>query len=289
MVLAMVPAVQGLVVHQAAFDEGCILPFGVVATATRGGRTMRQTKAQLEEALKNAIDIKNQEYNHGLQLAGTVRGQAATIRSLQAEVATLRAEATERVQRHNREMEAVHKRASAPFKRNDFEHMTTEQLRSGAEEIINECRRKGMLEAEGLTARHKELLASTDLELMDTMAKNYAARALQLRREKEAREQAKPVIDSRPLIQRLDANTQAQLYQKTTNWWRGTPAKPPLSGTGALCWCGNLTIRGQCPEHTQKWAGDERCTCGRLFRFCKESATQGHWHKPVMAPRVSER
>lgn len=51
------------------------------------------------------------------------------------------------------------------------------------------------------------------------------------------------------------------------------------------CWCGVLLIRGQCQVHTQNWAGDERCNCGRLFSFCKEEYRTGHsatkaWHTP---------
>lgn len=53
----------------------------------------------------------------------------------------------------------------------------------------------------------------------------------------------------------------------------------------ASCWCGVLMVRDQCQVHTNRWVGDERCNCGRLFSHCKEEYTSGRaptaaWHEP---------
>lgn len=118
---------------------------------------------------------------------------------------------------------AVKERAKAPFKRGDFESMTRQQLVSLIEEAINEARRKGMVEAEGLLARHREHSNETDLEMMRGVISTYQARttAIELdkrKREDQAREPVK--LDTRTLPELSSFSAPAF---KAPGWWRSDP------------------------------------------------------------------
>ena len=226
----------------------------------------KMTKAQLEAKLATVTASLQSTTSDRDAWRERVNNQAPVIRNLHDSLSA-------QTRAHQEERSRWQERVSAPYKRQDFEGLTTEQLRTAAAEIIAECRRKNLLEVKGLVARHREMLESTDIELMDGMARTYAERANRLRLEKKTREQSKPNIDTRTLRQKLDAATQMTLNGGSA------PYRYAIAET-LKCWCGTSLIRGQCPTHTTVWHGEERCFCGRSFAFCKSERARGHWHAP---------
>jgi hypothetical protein len=290
------------------------------------------------------------------------------------------------------------------FERRDVESMTRPQLVSLIEQAINEARRKGMTEAEGLLSRHRELTNTTDLELMRGIVKTYQDRISAAEHEAEvAKLKAAPVkLDTRPLSEKLQpagvpptgTSIKNSSAFQPPGWWRvgyapqidrlpelsvNPPAKSAatpsdfrtfdekalriqaqpkydaftdytrltvpgtkggtyiLSRTGSVfrcscpawtfsplpaekrtckhlkghfgaaaeaqrvanavpppsssthCWCGAQLTRGQCPEHTRDWKGEELCDCGRKFASCKAAyhtisvAQRAKGHQPKLA------
>lgn len=261
----------------------------------------------------------------------------------------------------------------APVTRNQLEGLSRERLVSLIEEAINEARRKGLVEAEGLLSRHRELTNETDLEMMRGVVRTYQDRIAQVEEQRTRNHKAAttPVkLDTRPLAEKMKpAGFRAPdwWFNETGNFEVRSPAsvvyqtpKPPtptgsfgewskaadtiesnakysklgvggtvtVPGTSggtyiltrhpdllgiphlscscpswrfqkndtrrrtckhlmgyfgngaelervtkplvtAHCWCGKSLVRGQCPEHTRDWKGEELCACGRKFASCK--------------------
>lgn len=116
------------------------------------------------------------------------------------------------------------------FERVEFEKLTRAQLLSLIEGAINEARRKGMTEAEGLLSRHRELSSETDLEMMRGVVTTYTARiaALEAERTKRAAQAVAPVkLDQRPLSEKLRPAGSTPPRAKSfaaPDWWG---LKPP--------------------------------------------------------------
>jgi hypothetical protein len=91
--------------------------------------------------------------------------------------------------------------AKKVFERHNFEAMTREQLISFAEGAINEARRKGLIEAEGLASRQLRLSRETDLDLMRGVVKEYQSRIAEVEAELKEFEHTKVTTkaDTRPL------------------------------------------------------------------------------------------
>jgi len=242
----------------------------------------------------------------------TVNTQAATIKRLQQQIATAdEVEEDERerqaqchsdalkykneeIERLRRAVNEAPKRAQEPYARKDFEAMKAPQLRSFIEEAINEARRKGMLEAEGLVSRHRGLSNQTDLEMLRGMVRNYQERITALELDLKVREKAKQVpvkLDTRPLVDKLSPETKSALGSFDQNgtwrtvhppaWWRTqltteervkaeVEERRNKEEATRRCWCGYPLVRGQCEVHTLNWQGNEHCVCGRMFATCIE-------------------
>lgn len=115
---------------------------------------------------------------------------------------------------------------AAPFTRQDLEGMTRLRLVSLIEEAINEARRKGLIEAEGLVARHRILEQETDLEVLRGVVQKYQERISEIeRRLKTATEQAKTAVklDTRPLQEKF---TPAGIGP--ARWWSEPPRSQQL-------------------------------------------------------------
>lgn len=114
------------------------------------------------------------------------------------------------------------RRAQRVFERHDFEAMTREQLVSFAEGAINEARRKGLIEAEGLATRQLKLSRETDLDLMRGVVKEYQGRIAEVEAELKANEQAQKKFeaDTRPLSAKLETAQPAAF--KSPTWWNAT-------------------------------------------------------------------
>jgi hypothetical protein len=121
------------------------------------------------------------------------------------------------------------------FERHDFEAMTREQLVSLAEGAINEARRKGMLEAEGLLSRHARLSRETDLELMRGVVREYQGRIAEVEQHIKDGLGAPIKLDTRPLAAKLDGTA---VHSKLTpfkppGWWRIEPSTISAAGAAA--------------------------------------------------------
>lgn len=125
------------------------------------------------------------------------------------------------------QLNTAQKRNTDVFERRNFEAMNRQQLVSLIEQAINEARRKGMIEAEGLLTRHRELDTQTDLELMRGVVKSYQERIAQVemqQREEASARQTK--IDTRPLGEKFKAQfptpstTTATMDYVAPGWWR---------------------------------------------------------------------
>lgn len=106
------------------------------------------------------------------------------------------------------------------FERHDVEAMTRQQLVSLIEQAINEARRKGLVEAEGLVSRHRELTNETDLELMRGVISKYQARIAAIEADKAARakQTTMPVVlDTRPLAEKIQTSTKSGWA-----WWQSS-------------------------------------------------------------------
>lgn len=178
---------------------------------------------------------------------------------------------------HANALKALKSRAEAPFTRGALDGMTLIQIRTLAEEAINECRRRDMVEAEGLAQKHRKFADTTDLETLTNLERTYHEQA----------ERARQVLAAEQERARKAAAVQTPLYTAlapmATRSWSGRRENVPV------CHCGLTLTRGQCPEHTQRWTGSERCVCGRAFFFCKDEFNAGHnhnGHKPTMVPEA---
>lgn len=128
--------------------------------------------------------------------------------------------------RYEDQLSALRKANAELFTRHNVEAMTRPQLISLIEEAVNEARRKGMVEAEGLMTRHTALTRTTDLELMRGVVREYQERIAALeQQEREAEERAKSTVklDTRLLAEKLMPAGQMILTPKPHDdkqWWR---------------------------------------------------------------------
>lgn len=119
------------------------------------------------------------------------------------------------------------------FERRDVEHMTRPQLVSLIEQAINEARRKGLVEAEGLLSRHRELNDETDLEMMRGVVAAYQARIARVEelRSTRAAEKAAPVkLDGQKLADKYptpSTTPAAVTFQAPRWWWVDTTKSQP--------------------------------------------------------------
>lgn len=181
---------------------------------------------------------------------------------------------------HDKTVRSFQLRKEAPFTRSSLEGMNLVQIRSLAEEAINECRRRDMVEAEGLAHKHQKFAVQTDLETLEGLARTYANEAAAKKRQLDAEEAArKRAAAPKPIYEALKPAPVKSEF--------GLFYNKPHQEYLPVCWCGKVLTRGQCPEHTQHWTGSERCTCGRAFFFCKEEFNAGHnhnGHAPTLVP-----
>lgn len=106
--------------------------------------------------------------------------------------------------------------------RKDFESLTRAQLISLIEGAINEARRKSMVEAEGLVAKHRELTDETDLETMRGVVLTYQSRIAAIEADKaaKARAKAEPIkLDTRPLADKLAPKDKLRYEERTLPWY----------------------------------------------------------------------
>lgn len=126
---------------------------------------------------------------------------------------------------HGVELAEARRRAQAPFTRADVERMTRVQLVSLIEEAINEARRKGLVEAEGLLSRHRELTDETNLEVMRGVVKTYQERIAVIEKERADKARAE--------AQRVQLDTKltnpAQAVYQAPPWWKAEPTPPPAN------------------------------------------------------------
>ncbi len=225
-----------------------------------------------------------------------------------AELAEERSKLHSEQERHKRDLAEVKARAVAPFTRKDLEGMSSAQLLSLVEEGINACRRRSMLEAEGLVEKHRELTRETDLEMLRGLVSSYQARITAIELDQKKRQEQKSAsvkLDTRTLAEKLAPQTASRADRALALWW-GTPTTTPDQSFRQFdaratevakvvaekpqpsCYCGVLLIRGQCQMHTRAWRGDERCECGRRFDFCKAEQVEGRAMRGVKhMPRIT--
>lgn len=182
--------------------------------------------------------------------------------------------------------------------RKDFESLTRAQLVNLIEGAINEARRKGMVETEGLVARHREMTDETDLEMMRGVVVTYQARiaaieAAKARDKKLADRLSKyerewPVysIAPEPTSSFKSFDDKARLASKPKY---GTLAEGPLVMTAgdhgtaySLQRKGNV-ISCSCPSWQHQTTPNTHRTCKHLGRFLGFSNEEAR----VTAPRLS--
>lgn len=211
-----------------------------------------------------------------------------------------------RVSDLTRQLNDAQSRVTAVFERRHFESMTRAQLVSLIEQAINEARRKGMVEAEGLLSRHRDLSEETDLEMMRGVVRMYTARIDELEATRTKRAPAAPVkLDTRPLVEKMkpagfnprwwtdsgstfatfDAKVKqveadarkkqpGALADKQTHMVMGDSGRTYLlARNGDVYSCG-------CPSWVHQTAPSERRTCKHLKRYLGEAAEEKRIAQP---------
>lgn len=184
---------------------------------------MSETKTELLHRLANLLALTAQQ-------GGTIRKlqNAVDVVNNQKDVESRRvSDLTRQVSDLTGALNLAKAHMGEVFQRHHVEAMSRTQLISFIEQGINEARRKGLVEAEGLVSRHKSLERETDIEMMQGVVRIYQARIDELSAERAAgvvKAKGDVKLDTRPLKDKL---TPVGAKNSTTWWSKPLPTTYP--------------------------------------------------------------